>query len=460
MSRTPKAAAVIIPVLVLILAAGIMHMFSLRFETGDVFPPYSSLRSDPLGARGLHDSLQNLESVEVSRNYYPAKRLKNLPPAVILYSGVPSKWTVLADNDIAHDLKRLAASGNRVVITFSMYGKWAPLPSDEQDETDTEEEKDESASSESQKEDVQTDFQEKLANPVEEEAPSGTGQESAEDRDSTDSEDQEKDIDPNVRKVRDFLKLHDISSGKENWGLTLDQNQAIPSYEGTAILAPENQNAGLAPFVDWYSTWYFKDLSPDWNVVYTREDKPVVVEKSMGRGSLVFASGSYFLSNEALAAAPSPELLVWMVGPHSRIVFDEWHLGIAHENGISSLARKYGLAGAGLALLFWALLYLWHNGSPLVPRKSGATNAENDGEHLSTRGYAEAMASLLRRNISPAKVLEHCLELWEGSMKNSKEISPEVRAMVRNAIQEQTKPGQKESVEAYNRAVEILSRER
>ena len=32
---------------------GLVRLFELRFEVGDVYPAYSSLRSDPLGAMAL-----------------------------------------------------------------------------------------------------------------------------------------------------------------------------------------------------------------------------------------------------------------------------------------------------------------------------------------------------------------------------------------------------------------------
>ena len=41
--------------LVLALGYGLLHLFALRFAQGDVYPPYSSLRSDPLGKKALYE---------------------------------------------------------------------------------------------------------------------------------------------------------------------------------------------------------------------------------------------------------------------------------------------------------------------------------------------------------------------------------------------------------------------
>ena len=41
-------------------ALGVIHLFNLRLETGDNYPPYSSLRADPLGSKAICESLNNL----------------------------------------------------------------------------------------------------------------------------------------------------------------------------------------------------------------------------------------------------------------------------------------------------------------------------------------------------------------------------------------------------------------
>ena len=55
------------PVVALSVYGGV-RLFQLRFETGDVYPEYSSLRSDPLGARVFYQSLEQVGNMEVSRN--------------------------------------------------------------------------------------------------------------------------------------------------------------------------------------------------------------------------------------------------------------------------------------------------------------------------------------------------------------------------------------------------------
>src|SRR5678816_55438 len=67
---------------------GIVHLFFLRFESGDVYPEYSSLRADPLGAKGLYDALREFPGLEVRRNFRPIARLRGNEPVTLIYTGV------------------------------------------------------------------------------------------------------------------------------------------------------------------------------------------------------------------------------------------------------------------------------------------------------------------------------------------------------------------------------------
>ena len=56
-------------------AAGLVHLFHLRFESGDNYPPYSSLRADPLGTKALFESLEPL--VETRRHLQTLSKLSD-----------------------------------------------------------------------------------------------------------------------------------------------------------------------------------------------------------------------------------------------------------------------------------------------------------------------------------------------------------------------------------------------
>src|SRR5690349_6176262 len=113
--RTPLLA------LLLVLAAlvgGLVVLFQLRLAQGDVFPPYSSMRSDPLGIRALHDGLEQLPALRVERAFKPIEDLPAAPARTILMAGVrASDWTKVtrAEFDALHGAIR---TGSRLVIGF------------------------------------------------------------------------------------------------------------------------------------------------------------------------------------------------------------------------------------------------------------------------------------------------------------------------------------------------------
>ena len=53
--------------LVALFVFGLTQLFKLRFEAGDIYPEYSSLRADPLGAKALYQSLESLLAVQIGR---------------------------------------------------------------------------------------------------------------------------------------------------------------------------------------------------------------------------------------------------------------------------------------------------------------------------------------------------------------------------------------------------------
>src|SRR5687767_6849307 len=70
-------------VLLFVFGLGVTWLFDLRLSGGDIYPPYSTLRADPLGTRALHDALQRLPEVEVERSLKPLRKLPENPPRTI-----------------------------------------------------------------------------------------------------------------------------------------------------------------------------------------------------------------------------------------------------------------------------------------------------------------------------------------------------------------------------------------
>jgi len=105
----------------LLLAAGFvwgaLYLFGLQFSAGGVYPEYSSLRSDPMGAKLLYDSLAQLPGVTIERNYQPFEFLPARGFTLLLLAMKPDDLTDLAR------IERIAARGSRLVITLQAVDK-------------------------------------------------------------------------------------------------------------------------------------------------------------------------------------------------------------------------------------------------------------------------------------------------------------------------------------------------
>jgi hypothetical protein len=183
-------------------------------------------------------------------------------------------------------------------------------------------------------------------------------------------------------------------------------------YEAAAV---RNQtDLPLPDSLNWHSSLVLTNLDSTWRTIYARGRHPVMAEKSFGRGTVVLATDSYFLSNQAMWKERQPQLLAWLIGPARHVVFDEAHLGVVETSGVAVLLRKYRLTGVIAALVVLAGLFIWKNSFSLVPPYAGETRSPYVPGKDATAGFI----NLLRRNIPPRQVLEVCFEQWTRSLLN------------------------------------------
>jgi hypothetical protein len=70
------------------LVASLLRLFEYRFSAGDIFPPGSSRRADPLGTKALYEGLELLPGVRVSRNLERLASLGEPTGTTLLVLGV------------------------------------------------------------------------------------------------------------------------------------------------------------------------------------------------------------------------------------------------------------------------------------------------------------------------------------------------------------------------------------
>ena len=95
---------------------GLEQVAVAPLETGEVYPPYSSLRTDPVGAKALYESLAGLDNLQVSRLYKPRTPLA--PQTALLVLGLnPVAWDDITQKALT-EYENLVAKGGRLVLGF------------------------------------------------------------------------------------------------------------------------------------------------------------------------------------------------------------------------------------------------------------------------------------------------------------------------------------------------------
>lgn len=401
-----------LPLLLLLLCAALFGgtiylLIKDRFESGDVYPPSSSLRSDPLGAMILFESLRALPGVKVDRDHNAVNRLPAGRQTTYLHLAAGSGEWRLMSPDLYRTIDRFLLEGGRLVITLTPQYRIRETPVEDAEEKESDDKK------------------------------------------------EEKDPSPKDGKTKKEEKDRTLVSLEEKWGLKLTQQAGTD----TENIAHNVSTLPLPPEVKWNGNIVLQDPDASWQVLYKTGRGAVLAEKKRGPGSIVIVTDSYFVSNEALVRDRHPELLAWLVGSSDHIVFDEAHHGIMESPGIAALARKYQLHGGVAALIILAALFIWKSSSPLAPLRA---SSEKSGNILMGRTSGAGFVSLLKRNIPADRILEICLEEWRKAFGHSSRFTPPEKAAVDEIARAETAAPAKERdpVTAYQKICTALRRHR
>ena len=365
-----------------VFAFGIVDLFELRFEAGDVYPPYSSLRADPLGAMALYESLEKVPGLSVRRDFSDSSKLPEEPQTVYLHlAGDPYEWNWLSPKEY-HDIQDFLARGGRLAVTF--YPETEPEIFDfDEEETNRDE---------------GTNSQKSAKMKLRKNAPRHGIKKEQNDTDEADR----------AISLEDRWDFH-----TELRTLEQDNGQYLPATVFRKVKLP------LPDVLQWHSGIVFTNLGPLWHVIYARGTNAVIIERKFGDGSVVMATDSYFISNEAMTKDRHADLLAWLIGPNKNIVFDEAHFGIVETSGVATLVRKYRLEGLEAGLILLAVLFIWKNSLSLVPPL-----ADNKRENFVTgRDSATGFVNLLRRSVARRDILATCFAEWKKSTAQKGKIS-------------------------------------
>jgi len=96
---------------------GVVSLFNRQFAAGEIYPQFSSMRTDRAGTKLLYDSLAKLPGVTVERNLLPMEFLPR-DGATLLLLGVDPMQVNWNDDMLLQSVDQIASRGNRIVLAM------------------------------------------------------------------------------------------------------------------------------------------------------------------------------------------------------------------------------------------------------------------------------------------------------------------------------------------------------
>jgi len=443
--------ALMLAAAVLVLGFLLYGLMDRRLAKGDVFPEYSTFRSDAFGTKALYESLGLLPPLQVDRSTLPLPRLDSQPPMVLFKFGSPSFFGFLPEEQ--DELMRIASGGGRVVVALDPVIDFNFK-----------------AEAERQKE---------VREKVEQMAQEMRGDEDEDEEASDeDADHQNKDANPEATPKRTNTELR----GLRNRATSADPLFSVPEWQvelepynwRNAVVHTRKDGAPLAtsaPNRDWrplpiHSLMVWKlPTDSEWETLFAIDGKPVVIRQQFGQGDVILMTDPYAFSNEALWTGlhegledyRNADFLAWLIGDHRRVEFDEFGLGVADSEGVGTLARRYRLHAALAVLIILAGLFIWRSASSLIPASEQTSEAR---ESITGHGANIGMQLLLQRAVPTRDLLPVCQERWRHSAGHG--IPERVRDSIAQIIQkEQDQPARKRDLpKTYDRIVALLKERR
>lgn len=347
------------------LIGGLAWLIHLRFESGNAYALRSSLRSDPLGSKALHDAYAELSGLLVSRNFVPLVQLRALPndATLLLLNTGGRQLHQLADFAPVVDF---VENGGRLVIALNPEQVAYQHLEDERGEDARTDKKDDSATSD--------------------------------------------DTDPAAEKQDTRFTRRSSEENESFWGgLALRHGAHAGGEASRAAVAA----VALPERIPWREGGVLVEFDAElWSPVYQIEDEVVAAQRQLGAGRIVVLTDDYLFSNEALLKHRFTPLLTWVLGGQSQLIFEETHLGVAERAGVATLMRRYGLEGFALAFAGLMALVVWRGASPLLPPFGGRAR---DQLIRSEHSIEAGLGDLIQRSLPTGDLPRQAFAAWRQS---------------------------------------------
>lgn len=414
----PKPLKILLGIVVLVASAALLYrLMYLQYESGDAYPRYSSHRADPLGTLALYLALDTMDGVNAERNTEDLTKLNPDADTTLLLTGaVPGP----DPEALIEMLEEFVESGGRLVVAFQRESFWTT--GDESDEESEDGESDEERSDDE-----------------------------ADDNEDADEDEADGEAPP------DFIDTWvDLT---ERWGFEYTDANLSRDDAGRSLQDASRGDVNLPALPErlrWHSDLAFTYEDDTWRTIYKVGSMAVLMRRTMGEGEIVLMSDNYTLTNESVMRDRQSELLAWMMGDSTRVVFDETHLGIQQDPGIMSLMLRYRLGPTLIALGIVLLLFIWRNAGRVLP---GQFVVEEEAETMNEFGAVEGLSRLARRSVRRKDLLQTCWDLHASAHRIQKPLSESAEARIRQELNRIQEDNAKNAsiVSAYNTITKIIN---
>lgn len=403
-----------------------------------------------MGTSALYQSIGSMAGFSVSRNIEDLNSLKGIgADTVILLLGLPRESVATMRVPENSGIIRAVEDGARIVITMN------PELVPEMFKADHSAEEDEWLERRKKIRDGKIkDAGETKENAADDSAKERTRSDDNEGDDAK-AEDEEAKLEKEMEQV-----LGPLLTTRMGFDLAPLEGFERPA-EGWESVPGENLPGNPIPdaLPEWMSQYRLETKDPAWKTVVLVDDKPVVIERKFGSGSIVMASDSYFVSNESLHLRAYPEFLIWLLGDKTKVIFDETIHGTRKSGGAATLIRRYRAHGVFFGLFVFLILWAWRSASALVPGSDdGDRGIVAPGGAVAGKETVSGLVHLLRRSIPSGSLIGQCVDVWRSS--HAAVPTPDVLKEVESIVSRHVNgPKQFGVVEAYG-AITRLFRKR
>ena len=363
-----------LPILLLALALllATAGLASLLLRPSSNVPAYSTLGTDPVGARLLYETLER-SGLSVSRWFEDLDLLEPGSNRLVFAIGVDG-WRL--DSDAQRELARLARKGATVVVAYEPVEQGGGIAYDLLDDEDRD-------------------------------APAtktNRTTRAARNRHA-------------VRTNHVARATHFSHATRLDYVINLRREVPDDQHAVRGARMPDTFPSGLPS----RTRLYFGSTSSAWRVMYKQDGHAVAIARTFGAGRVIALADAFPLSNEGIALNGTAAFVGALAAGSREAVFLEVLHGLRRDRTVGDLMAGYGLRAGLFALICWFGLYLWSSAVSLAPRRSVAEVA---GRHVG-RASTQGLAVLLQRAVKPSDLIRECWRLW---MRNRPRESAGVRA--------------------------------